>query len=612
MTISGRFTALLLLSSLGLTTYAGCSSEDPSSGGMTTDAGTTGVVLDSGSSTTADSGSTADAGPTCTGSKTICGDSCVDLELDRENCGACGKSCGPSEVCSQGSCALTCGGGTTKCGASCVDTKTDEKNCGACGTVCGAGQTCSAGADGGAGACVCGAGFTNCGGVCVDTKADDTNCGACGVVCGTGKECAAGTCEGAISTWLFEGNLLDEAAKNNGTIMGTESYATTSWRQDAGKALSLNGSSAVAVAAPTDLPLGNAPRTIEAWVQATGFNDGTYNGILSYGDRSQVGTGQLLSIRSNRWISSAQWWNDLVQQQGPLMAQAWSHVAYVWDGTNRRLYIDGREVAIDAPAPFSTAAGELRIGATDLSGRYFTGMIDDVRVYGYARTPAQLRKNVDQSISYAFTMATDTTDSGPNKTSLGTKAGGVTATADRKGAADSAIALDGAGGTQFQIFPVSALGKSRAYTVSVWVKPTAAAAGTIVHTSVEQNGGPGDWCISMLGLDTSGKPVATSWAPGTVAATADDAVAADTWTHLATTYSDGSLKLYVNGVLKKTAVQAAYASSSRPTYVTLGTANNGTNCSGHSLMNANFTGAVDDFKVFDRELSAAEIANEAQ
>jgi sialidase-1 len=319
----------------------------------------------------------------------------------------------------------------------------------------------------------------------------------------------------------------------------------------------------------------------------------------------------LLSLQDNRWVSSASWSNDLLQTQGPLAAEAFSHVAFTWDGTARRLFIDGREVAADAPAPFSTAAGELRIGATDVpTARRFVGMLDDVRIFDYARTPAQLRKNVDQSIHYAFAAADPKTDSGPNKTSFGTtSATGVTAVADRAATAGAALGLDGKPGTYFQIFPVSSLGKSRSYTVAVWVKPTIAS-GTLVHLSTGQDGT--GWCISMLGLDPAGKPTASSWMPGSTVVASDKAIAAGRWTHLATSFSASALKIYVDGILAKSVFQPGFVGSGVPDYVTLGSPMAGAACAAHAQMPGSYSGALDELRIWDRELTAAEIAAEAK
>jgi len=68
----------------------------------------------------------------------------------------------------------------------------------------------------------------------------------------------------------------------------------------------------------------------------------------------------------------------------------WHHVGFVWDGSYRVLYLDGIEVAKDTAAqnPLKSADGGLYIGADkDLdAGTFFSGMIDDVKIYTQALT----------------------------------------------------------------------------------------------------------------------------------------------------------------------------------------------------------------------------------
>ena len=124
----------------------------------------------------------------------MCGNACVNVQLDPTNCGACGKACKAGQVCSAGSCALGCFGGTVQCagpnGDVCVDPLTSPVNCGACGKACKAGEVCSAGQCG----LSCAGGSTMCGGLCVSTQHDPANCGGCGTVCASGQVCSAGAC----------------------------------------------------------------------------------------------------------------------------------------------------------------------------------------------------------------------------------------------------------------------------------------------------------------------------------------------------------------------------------------------------------------------------------
>jgi hypothetical protein len=69
----------------------------------------------------------------------------------------------------------------------------------------------------------------------------------------------------------------------------------------------------------------------------------------------------------------------------------WHRVGFVWDGSYRSLYVDGVEVAKDTTAqnPLKSATGGLYIGAgkTLDAATFFSGLIDDVRIYNRAVSP---------------------------------------------------------------------------------------------------------------------------------------------------------------------------------------------------------------------------------
>src|SRR4029450_3976921 len=95
---------------------------------------------------------------------------CIDTNVDGNNCGSCGTSCGPGFVCAQAACAGTCPTSLMQCGQSCFDTQIDHDHCGACGTACGQFQLC-------------------CGGTCVDAGTAD-HCGSCAPCPNVGDFCS--------------------------------------------------------------------------------------------------------------------------------------------------------------------------------------------------------------------------------------------------------------------------------------------------------------------------------------------------------------------------------------------------------------------------------------
>ncbi len=87
----------------------------------------------------------------------------------------CEQNCPEGTTCIDGLCVPGCSGDGTLCDGTCVDLNQDEENCGACGSACEFYEAC-------------------CDGTCINIYDDENNCGACGVVCDTGETCVEGFC----------------------------------------------------------------------------------------------------------------------------------------------------------------------------------------------------------------------------------------------------------------------------------------------------------------------------------------------------------------------------------------------------------------------------------
>jgi hypothetical protein len=164
------------------------------------------------------------ATPTCTAS--ICNGACnngfgdcdndkltngceTDLQIDLQNCGACGSPCTLTNAmnanCTAGACIFTCTGTFANCDGigsnGCeADTASDKNHCGGCNLACSsqniATVTCTASKCDGA----CNNGFADCdnnkqtNGCETNTNTDDMNCGMCGMQCTGGTHCTLGVC----------------------------------------------------------------------------------------------------------------------------------------------------------------------------------------------------------------------------------------------------------------------------------------------------------------------------------------------------------------------------------------------------------------------------------
>ena len=67
----------------------------------------------------------------------------------------------------------------------------------------------------------------------------------------------------------------------------------------------------------------------------------------------------------------------------------WHHIGCVWDGSHRTLYVDDVVVAEDVQKNLAGSNNGLYIGADKNlgAGTFFSGLIDDVRIYNVALTP---------------------------------------------------------------------------------------------------------------------------------------------------------------------------------------------------------------------------------
>jgi len=75
----------------------------------------------------------------------------------------------------------------------------------------------------------------------------------------------------------------------------------------------------------------------------------------------------------------------------------WHLVGMTWDGTNVKVYVDGKlgNTCTDTDT-MTNSIGNLSIGAYESGSYPFQGQIDDVRIYNYALTPYQIKNIMNQ------------------------------------------------------------------------------------------------------------------------------------------------------------------------------------------------------------------------
>ena len=78
---------------------------------------------------------------------------------------------------------------------------------------------------------------------------------------------------------------------------------------------------------------------------------------------------------------------------------AWTYVAFTYDGATVRLYINGTQVASRATTgAIQTTNSPLWIGGNSPYGEYFQGLIDEARVYNRALTQAEIQSDMNAPV----------------------------------------------------------------------------------------------------------------------------------------------------------------------------------------------------------------------
>ena len=139
--------------------------------------------------------------------------------------------------------------------------------------------------------------------------------------------------------------------------------------------------------------------TMEAWIYPRAFP--WLGGIISkYHSNSSNGYHLRLSHAGNsRGLS----FDEMITADNILTANTWYHVAAVNNNGTRKLYVNGVEVALTGTPTTVVANSDPLIIGRDFdggnAGRFFNGDIDEVRLWNFAKTEAQVVAQKDISLT---------------------------------------------------------------------------------------------------------------------------------------------------------------------------------------------------------------------
>ena len=111
-------------------------------------------------------------------------------------------------------------------------------------------------------------------------------------------------------------------------------------------------------------------------------------------------------MEANTPYGGAGGWNVIgtttraAENPATLPVNTWTHTTMTYDGTNIRFYENGTLVATTpATGSMTNGNGPLSIGGNTIWGEFFTGRIDEVRVYNRALSAAEIVVDRDTPIA---------------------------------------------------------------------------------------------------------------------------------------------------------------------------------------------------------------------
>ncbi|HVS58768.1 MAG TPA: LamG domain-containing protein, partial [Candidatus Saccharimonadales bacterium] len=420
---------------------------------------------------------------------------------------------------------------------------------------------------------------------------------------------------GLVGWWKLNGNYNDSTPY---AISCSPQYFTPVYEADRkGRnpgALSLTGTNlGLDCGQPTSARVANI--SLSAWVKPTSWNSGD-NGIAAYGAAYQLyftPSGYLtFEVHDPSNVSHA------FTSPSAYSTGNWYHVAATYDGTNVVLYVNGAAVLTTAYAggidtALYTTTGNDVVISNDASGSStdgFLGALSDIRIYNRALTAAELTNiynsydsqislggggqstttsiNLQKGLVGYWPMNGNATDATPYSDN-GTVSS-ATLTTDRKGRANSAYSFNGT--SSYMALPGTWGGASLTQaSVVAWYEVSATSGGfeaiieptdaTFIHLQLNSSGN------NEVYTDTGGinLPIVSQTPTGV-------------WHQLVITTKSGDTREYLDGVQQGSSITTTYSYLLAATALQIGR--------GYSS-GRYFNGSIDDVRIYDRALNAAEV-----
>jgi hypothetical protein len=420
---------------------------------------------------------------------------------------------------------------------------------------------------------------------------------------------------------------------NTGTLNGSPSWVSGK----VGGATQFSGSNTITVPDSTSTNFGTGDFTMETWVKTTAYptSPGTYGGYIYKLTNSGGFTGYDLGVGTTGQLrfelgDTAGIVSSTFGASAVVPLNTWTHVAVsVNRSAQATLYINGIKagtpITVSARTGSVTNPAVVTLSRDAVGGVYHQGILDEVKLYNYARTQSQIMEDMQGShpavmgartgsmVGYwDFDEGYGTTAndrSGNNNvgtlTNMATAPSTSTSGWSGSGRFNKALNFDGSNDV-VSMGNQSSLDPQGSFSLSTWVKTTQSLAGSTYGSIVgkgQLTGSINGYGIFLNGDDSSKVVFQVRQVTGnTFVQVTGGSINDGRWHHVVGTrdYSTNTSKIYVDGVLKSTDSTTALTTGSNTAPFSIGARD----ASGFGFF---FSGSVDETKFYNGVLTAEDV-----
>jgi hypothetical protein len=181
------------------------------------------------------------------------------------------------------------------------------------------------------------------------------------------------------------------AASSCSAPVSEEAHVTPVTYDGKNRVLRFDGAADYATAGTADFPFPTDPQTVALWARLADAtppvgDSGAANGMQTLVSlRKDFDSGLALGLRDGAFeVWSVYSRRTFVRAATPVKKGVWQYVAYTFDRSVHRLYVDGQPAVEGEIEPSNRTPTSAWLGSVNGSSAFFAGDMDEVRVYSAA------------------------------------------------------------------------------------------------------------------------------------------------------------------------------------------------------------------------------------